>query len=70
VSRALDALGTRWMSHLHGRMDMGHIAVGSALGYLDFRHDARSWRTGRDSLAAWYAEFEKRESMIATKPIG
>ncbi len=70
VSRALDALGTRWMSHLHGRMDMGHIAVGCALGYLDFRHDARSWRTGRDALAAWYTGFSQRESMIATAPKG
>ena len=70
VSRALDALGTRWMSHLHGRMDMGHIAIGSALSYLDFRHEARSWRTGRDGLAAWYAEFEKRPSMQATTSTG
>jgi glutathione S-transferase len=70
VSRALDALGTRWMSHLHGRMDMGHIAVGCALGYLDFRHEARSWRTGRDALATWYAGFAQRESMIATEPKG
>lgn len=70
VSRALDALGTRWMSHLHGRLDMGHLAVGCALGYLDFRHEARSWRTGRDALSDWYADFAKRESMIATTPSG
>lgn len=68
VSRALDTLGTRWMSHLHGRMDMGHFAVASALGYLDFRHEARSWRTGRDALSVWYAEFSQRPSMIATSP--
>lgn len=70
VSRALDALNTRWMSHLNGRMDMGQIAIGCALGYLDFRHDARSWRTGRDSLADWYASFAKRDSMVATEPEG
>ncbi|ASP20344.1 putative GST-like protein YibF [Antarctobacter heliothermus] len=70
VSRALDALGTRWMSHLQGRMDMGHIAVGCALGYLDYRHEARSWRTGRDTLSDWYAEFAQRPSMIATMPSG
>lgn len=70
VARALDALNTRWMSHLHGRPDMGHIAVGCALGYLDFRHEARAWRTGRDSLAAWYAEFAQRPSMIASLPTG
>ena len=68
VSRALDALNTRWMSHLNGRMDMGHIAIGCALGYLDFRHEARSWRTGRDALATWYETFSARDSMVATRP--
>ncbi|MBE9638878.1 glutathione S-transferase [Salipiger mangrovisoli] len=68
VSRALDALNTRWMSHLAGRMDMGHISVACALGYLDFRHDARKWRVGREALAGWYDSFAKRESMVATDP--
>ncbi|MDO6587096.1 glutathione S-transferase [Salipiger sp. 1_MG-2023] len=70
VSRALDALETRWMSHLAGRLDMGQIAIGCALGYLDFRHDARKWRTGHDSLAAWYEGFAQRPAMIATTPHG
>lgn len=70
VSRALDALQTRWLSHLHGRMDMGHVAVGVALSYLDFRHDARGWRTGRDELAAWHRTFCERPSMQATRPEG
>ncbi|MBP0482696.1 glutathione S-transferase [Sagittula salina] len=68
VSRALDALETRWMSHLSGPLDMGQIAVGCALGYLDFRHDVRGWRTGRPELAAWEARFARRESMVATRP--
>ncbi|WP_343502856.1 glutathione S-transferase [Alloyangia pacifica] len=68
VARALDALETRWMSHLAGRMDIGHIAVACALGYLDFRHDARKWRVGRAALTAWYDGFAKRESMVATDP--
>lgn len=68
VSRALDALETRWMSHLHGTMDMGQIAVACALGYVDFRHDARNWREGRPSLAAWDAAFAARPSMTATVP--
>ena len=68
VEGALDALNERWMSHLFGPLDMGQIAVGCALGYLDFRHDARNWRQGRDGLAGWYAEFSKRESMLATVP--
>lgn len=68
VEGALDALNERWMSHLFGPLDMGQIAVGCAMGYLDFRHDDRNWRKGRDGLAGWYAEFAKRESMLATMP--
>lgn len=68
IGRGLDALEARWMSHLAGPLDMGQIAVGCALGYLDFRHGDRSWRDGRDSLAAWEARFAARESMQATLP--
>lgn len=68
VTGALDAINERWMSHLFGPLDMGQIAVGCALGYLDFRHGDRNWRQGRDGLAGWYAEFAKRDSMLATMP--
>ena len=68
IVRALDAIGQRWMGHLAGPFDMSHIAVGCALGYLDLRHDARDWRAGRDSLAAWYESFASRDSMVATQP--
>ena len=70
VSRALDALEARWMSHLNGRIDMGQVALGVALSYLDFRHEARAWRTGRDALAAWHRKFSERPSMQATQPQG
>jgi len=68
IARALDVLEALWLSHLNGPLDMGQIAVGSALGYLDFRHDDRGWRIGRDALAAWYADFAARPAMIATAP--
>lgn len=70
VERALDALGARWMSHLSGPVDAGQIAVGCALGYLDFRHGDRNWRTGRDGLAKWFEEFAQRDSMQNTVPVG
>jgi glutathione S-transferase len=70
VARALDALDSRWMSHLHGPLDMGQIAVACALGYLDLRHGDRDWRKGRDVLAAWEARFAERASMRATAPTG
>ncbi len=65
VVRALDALE----ADLPGTaIDMGQISVACALGYIDFRHDARSWRDGRPNLAAWFEEISKRPSMAATVP--
>lgn len=68
IARALDALEDRWMSHLAGSVDMGQIAVGCALGYLNLRHADRDWRSTRPVLAAWYAGFAARPSMQATAP--
>ena len=68
IARALDALEERWMSHLHAPLDMGQIAVGCALGYLDFRHGDRDWRKDRPSLTAWNAKFAARPAMEATVP--
>ena len=68
ASRALTALNTRWMSHLNGPLDMGQISIGCALGYLDFRLDERSWRTGNDGLAKWYDTFSQRPSMQISAP--
>ncbi|WP_037313961.1 glutathione S-transferase [Ruegeria halocynthiae] len=70
IERACAVLNQRWMAHLSGPLDMGQIAVGCALGYLDLRHDARGWRKGNDALAAWHAEFSERPSMAATRPPG
>ena len=68
AARALDAVEARWMSHLAGPLDMGHIAMGCALGYLDFRHGDRDWRKGRDALTTWEAGFAARPAMRATIP--
>lgn len=68
IARSLDALESRWMGHLYGPLCMGQIATACALGYLDFRHDARNWRKDHDALAAWYARFAERPSMLATVP--
>jgi glutathione S-transferase len=68
VTSTLDAVNARWMSHLAGPVDAGSIAMGCALGYLDFRLGVRDWRQGRDGLATWYEGFSARESMLATVP--
>lgn len=68
VARALTALEQRWMAHLEGPMTIGSVAVGCALGYLDFRFADRDWRAGHPALADWYARFAERPSMKATAP--
>lgn len=68
VQNGLSALNDMWISHLNGPVHMGHIAVGCALGYLDFRLDAQNWRHGQDELAKWFEEFGQREAMQRTEP--
>jgi glutathione S-transferase len=47
---------------------IGEIAVGCALGYLDFRLGDLDWKAGRPNLSAWYARFSAYPSMKATVP--
>ena len=48
---------------------IGHIALGCALGYLDYRFDAFGWRAQAPRLAEWYAEIRTRPSFQATEPV-
>ena len=69
VTRGLDALEDRWLSHLAGPLHMGQIGTGCALGYLDFRHDSYDWRAEHPGLATWFAVFRLRPSMVETTPV-
>lgn len=68
AARALDAVEARWMSHLSGPLTITQIGIACALGYIDFRHDARQWRVGRQALADWFEGFSQRESFQTTTP--
>ena len=68
ATRALDAVEARSMPLLEGPLNMGQVAIGCALGYLDFRHGDRDWRAGRDTLSAWERRFADRPSMRDTRP--
>lgn len=68
VDRALSAVEAGWTTHLSGPLDMGHVALGCALGYLDFRMADRDWRKGRPGLAAWESAFAARPAMQSTRP--
>ncbi len=67
IRRALDALEAE-AAALNGALTIGQVAVGCALGYLDFRYEADEWRKGRPKLAAWYDGFARRPSMSTTVP--
>lgn len=47
--------------------DIGHIAIGCALSYLDFRFAAEDWRKHHPRLTAWHASFAARPSVQATQ---
>ncbi len=51
---------------LNDRVDIGVITLACVGGYLDFRFPEEKWREGRTSLATWYEEFSRRDSMITT----
>ena len=48
--------------------DIGLIAIGCALGYLDFRFAALNWRQHHPQTAAWFALFDAHAAMVATRP--
>lgn len=48
-----------------GPLHVGHVAVATALGWLEFR-ELPGFRDGRPRLAGWFDAFEARPSMRAT----
>jgi glutathione S-transferase len=48
---------------------IGHIAVGCALSYLDFRYADEDWRKHHPRTASWHATFAARPSVRATEPV-
>jgi glutathione S-transferase len=48
---------------------IGHIAIGCALSYLDFRYADEDWRKDHPRIAGWHASFAARPSVRATEPV-
>ena len=48
---------------------IGHVTLGCALGYLDYRFDAFGWRALAPRLAAWFATMRTRPSFQSTEPV-
>lgn len=66
---SLDALEKEEPELAAAQFGIGHVAIGVALGYIDFRFPDLRWRDGRPKLAAWYEAFAQRPSMQNTIPV-
>ena len=51
------------------RYSIGHIAIGVAIGYIDFRFPELAWRNGHPRLAKWYDGFAARPSVKVNAPV-
>ena len=67
VERALAVLES---APPEGLADIGAIAVGCALGYLDFRFAHEPWRAAHPRLAAWFAAASVLPPLAKTAPPG
>ena len=65
---SVDALEKEADALAASRFSIGHIALGVALGYIDFRFPELAWRDGHPRLAAWYETFKARRSVVMNEP--
>ena len=69
IHRGLNWLATQ-QDLLEEQITIGSVAVGCALGYLDFRLSELNWQKQHAELARWHLDFSKRESMRESIPVG
>jgi glutathione S-transferase len=69
TAAVLDSLEHEAQALRAGGFDIGHIAIGCALSYLDFRFADQDWRNGHPGLARWHAGFAARPAVEATRPV-
>lgn len=51
-----------------GSVNMASIALGCALGYMEFRLPEIEWEGDHPKIAAWFDEWDERPSMRQTDP--
>lgn len=68
TTASLDALEKEASDLAASGFTIGHLAIGCALGYLDFRFPSERWRDGRPELTSWQRTFESRPSASAVVP--
>jgi glutathione S-transferase len=64
VPATLDRMRDETASYPGGRFDIGDVATGCALSYLDFRFATMNWRANREPLRSWHQQFLKRPSVV------
>lgn len=62
LDREAEALGSAPFS-------IGHVTLGCALGYIDYRFDTLGWRELAPRLAYWFETLRARPSFHSTEPI-
>jgi glutathione S-transferase len=71
VQASLDAISTGlgakpWCTGIH--MTLADVAVGCAVGYLDFRFPQLGWRNDRANVARLADKLNARKTFIETAP--
>jgi glutathione S-transferase len=62
----VEAVETEAEQLTSGEFTIGHIAIGVALAYTDFRFGHVNWREGHPRAAVWMNTFLARESVVKT----
>ncbi len=69
IRNAVASLDTEADALARTAVGIGHVAIGVALGYIDFRFSDLAWRQGGQRIASWYDTFARRPSMQSTLPV-
>ncbi len=67
VARGIGA-AAKMIKGMDAQLNLGHISIACAMGYVDFRLPHLKWRDRHPELSAWYQEMRLRASMQATAP--
>jgi glutathione S-transferase len=65
IRTCVDTLEQEAEALVSSRATIGHIAIGNALSYLDFRFGDLRWADSHPRLAAWHVVFNERASVRA-----
>lgn len=64
IRKSLDAIEAEADALAASGFDIGHICIGAALTYIDFRFGQLAWRDGHPRTEAWMRQFLARDSVV------